>query len=313
MFSKKFWGGALILTIIAVIFVFSDTNREIAQSPERNTASVQEAATQPPSPDIYISSDKLRQADTLLVVIKNEAGKVTGKLGNLKLHFFRSASQKNWVAIVGMHVHKKPGNYELLVNIDNKKPFKKTIKVSKRDFPATELIVTPELSEKGYSDQKIIKSIATKENKELKKVFNGFVDSVYSAKPFIYPLSQVQVTGRFGDIRKSKNYSIQHLGVDLKALLGTPLYAVNDGKIALLENFFSYGKTIVIDHGLGVYSIYLHLSDFNVKNGQAVKQGDIIGFAGESGYAIGPHLHFSIKVRGATLDPLKFIETTQNL
>lgn len=261
------------------------------------------------------------QSDTLLLIVKDEPNDITGKLGALKLNFFRPAraehaggseDKKDWVAYVGMHVTKKPGIYKLTITVKGKTPFMKDISVSKRDFPVTNLVVTPELSQKGYTGQKIVNTILTNENKTLQTAFNGFTKTVFSPKPFIYPLDEIKVTGDFGDIRKSGTSAIQHLGVDLKAPFGTPVHAANDGKIVLKTYSYSYGNTLVIDHGLGLYSVYLHLSSFSVEKNQIVKQGDTIALTGDTGYAIGPHLHFSIKMRGATLDPLKFIEATQN-
>ena len=264
-----------------------------------------------PPADIFISSAALMQADTLLVRVKNEPGAVTGNLGNVPLRFFRSEDQKDWLALVGMPVNKKPGNYKLKVKVQNKMPFQKSISVSKRDFPKTAMVITPELVQKGYTAKKIITNIANKENTLLRLTMAPISKKTYVTKPFIYPLAQINVTGPFGDIRASKNYKIQHLGVDLRAPVGTPVFAANNGKVALATSFPNYGNTIIIDHGLGVYSLYLHLSEFNVAPGHMVAQGDTIGLAGGSGYATGPHLHFSIKVRGAALDPLAFIKTTQ--
>ncbi|TSD01862.1 MAG: peptidase M23, partial [Parcubacteria group bacterium Athens0714_26] len=72
-----------------------------------------------------------------------------------------------------------------------------------------------------------------------------------------------------------------------------------------------YGKTLIIDHGLGIFSLYLHLDEFKVLNGKGVKRGELVGLSGNTGYSISPHLHFSIKANGASVDPLKFIETTK--
>ncbi len=261
--------------------------------------------------NVYVSSDNLMQADTLLVVVKNETSKITGKLGTVKMHFLRNEDNKDWVSVVGMPVNKKPGNYKLLISVLGKQPFEKNVQISKRNFPITELVITKELLKKGYTAKKIIKNIEKVENKQLNKILNILTPVAYFTKPFINPLSEINVVGDFGDIRQTKSYKIQHLGVDLKAPLNTPVYAVNDGKVVFIKSLPDYGNTIIIDHGLGIYSLYLHLSEFKVKKGKIVKQQDIIGLSGDTGYAIGPHLHFSIKVRGAALDPLGFIKTTQ--
>ena len=100
---------------------------------------------------------------------------------------------------------------------------------------------------------------------------------VYFNQSFIYPLDDIIDVGAFGNIRKDGDVTIQHLGVDLDAVEGTPIYAINDGKVVLVEELTVYGNTIIIDHGLGIYSLYLHLSEFRVSEGEMVEKGKIIG------------------------------------
>ena len=288
-----------IILVTLVAFFLVSLNLVFAQSP---------ALTQP---DIYVSSYSLQQSDTLLVIVKNEPNEITGRFGYLPLHFFRSEDGKSWIAIAGMHVKKFPGNYYLTITSPGKARFRKLVSVLRRNFTVTKLVVTPDLSAKGYTDKNIVNNVINDDNKKLKEALSTYTPSIYSPKPFIYPLSEIKVTGDYGDIRKSGSYSIQHLGVDLKAVLDTPVYATNDGKVAFEGNLVDYGNTLVIDHGLGVYSLYLHLNSFKVNVGDIVKQGDTIALSGSTGYAIGPHLHFSINIRGASVDPLKFIETTK--
>lgn len=267
-------------------------------------------------PDVFTSSDMLFQADALLVMVKNEPWPISGNLGNVPLRFFRSENQQDWVAIVGILINKTPGNYKLSVRVPNKITFQKNIKVAKRYFPFTQFPTTPELLAKGMTAKKIISTIGGTENKTLEKFTNVVTPRSYVSRPFSYPLGEIAVTGRsgaYGDIRKYKNYTIQHLGVDLKAKINTPVFAINNGVVAFTKSLPDYGNTLMIDHGLGVYSLYLHLNEFIVPVGKEVRQGDVIALSGATGYATGPHLHFSIKVRGATVDPLKFIAATQYL
>lgn len=263
-----------------------------------------------PIPEVIISSDTFLQGDTLLIIVKNEPKIITGKLGNINLRFFRNQNNQDWIAITGMPVNKIPGDYKLSINVPGKAIFEKNISVSKKEFPITSLIVTTQLANKGYNTKTIVNNVA-KENLALSKVLNVITKKSYINKPFIYPLKEIEDVGAFGNIRKSGNSQLQHLGVDLKAEPDTPIYAINDGQVVFLKKLTNYGNTLVVDHGLGVFSIYLHLDSFNVVKGEFVKQGYILGLSGNTGYSIAPHLHFSIKVRGATLDPLNFIKTTQ--
>lgn len=263
--------------------------------------------------DVSVSAEKLMQGDSLLVAVRNEPGKVTGTFGSLPLHFIRNDAGTGWIALVGMPVKKIPGAYVLRVHAPGKVSFRKTIPVLKRKFPVTVLAVTPELEKKGYTPKSIVNNVSQKDNKQLGAAVNTKTPAAYFSKPFVYPLSEITVTGDFGDIRKSGKYSIQHMGVDLKAPVGTPVRAVNNGKVVFTGSLPDYGDTLAIDHGLGVYSMYLHLSESKVVQGQMVEQGDTIALSGNTGYSLGPHLHLSIRVRGASLDPLRFIHASQSL
>ena len=121
--------------------------------------------------------------------------------------------------------------------------------------------------------------------------------------------SDSKITSGFGKARlyneKLKSY---HGGTDFRADIGTPLMACNNGKVVLAKERFYAGNSVVRDHGHGIYSCYFHMSRFNVKEGQNINKGDIIGLSGNSGRVTGPHLHFGIRVGGEQVDPLQFIE-----
>jgi hypothetical protein len=116
---------------------------------------------------------------------------------------------------------------------------------------------------------------------------------------------------RFGDRRaymyQGKQVDFQeHLGEDLASLVHSPVPAANNGVVVLAEPLGIYGETVVLDHGLGVFSMYSHLSQINVKAGEEVKKGAVLGRTGNTGLAGGDHLHFSILVDGEFVDPLEW-------
>ena len=95
--------------------------------------------------------------------------------------------------------------------------------------------------------------------------------------------------------------------MDFTAPLGTDVYATGDGKVVeVLSSQRGLGKHIIIDHGFGYTSIYAHLSDFNVRVGQKVQRGDIIGFVGSTGMSVANHLHYEIKLNGVNVDPVNY-------
>jgi murein DD-endopeptidase MepM/ murein hydrolase activator NlpD len=95
-----------------------------------------------------------------------------------------------------------------------------------------------------------------------------------------------------------------HSGVDMSVPVGTPVKASAPGRVAATEPFPVRGNVIILDHGRGVYTIYCHLSKYNVQVGQLVNVGDVIGYTGNTGRILGPHLHWELAVGGVTVDPL---------
>lgn len=102
-----------------------------------------------------------------------------------------------------------------------------------------------------------------------------------------------------------------HKGLDLRGASGSPIKAVADGKVVLVDNLYYSGNTVYIDHGDGVFSAYLHMSEPKVVVGQQVKRGEIVGLVGATGRVTGPHLHLSMLVQGQSVDPLPLLEKAE--
>ena len=264
-----------------------------------------------PSFEILLSSTELYQGDTLMITVRNvpEGEKVTGQFNGKSFNFFSTESKEKWIALLGIDAKKVPGEYSLSVFLSDKLKKEETITVKKSDFFVTKIVITPELEEKDLTASNISNTIATKDGVIIYEVLVKYHPTAYFNQSFIYPLDEIINVGAFGNIRKDGDITIQHLGVDLDAIEGMPIYAINNGKVALVKELTVYGNTIIIDHGLGIYSLYLHLSEFKVSEGEMIEKGQLIGLVGNTGWSLGPHLHLSIKVDGASVDPLKFIET----
>ena len=98
-----------------------------------------------------------------------------------------------------------------------------------------------------------------------------------------------------------------HSGADLRASTGTPIHAANRGRVVLAKDLFFSGNAVFIDHGLGVYSVYLHLSEIRVVPGQMLEKGELLGLAGATGRVTGPHLHWGVRVQNARIDPFSLL------
>lgn len=98
-----------------------------------------------------------------------------------------------------------------------------------------------------------------------------------------------------------------HEGLDFSAPIGTEIYATGDGTVInVTASPIGYGKYVEIDHGFGYSTLYAHMNDFNVKPGQKVKRGDVIGFVGNTGKSSGPHLHYEVRIKGKAVDPAHY-------
>ncbi|UCG37844.1 MAG: M23 family metallopeptidase [bacterium] len=129
---------------------------------------------------------------------------------------------------------------------------------------------------------------------------------------FILPL-RGRITTRFGTgrILNGKPRS-PHSGVDIAGSRGTAVKASNAGQVLMVDEFYLSGRTVVLDHGWGVSTVYAHLDTVSVSEGQFVLRGQSLGTVGSTGRATGPHLHFGAFIRGAKVDPLQLIEVTRD-
>lgn len=145
------------------------------------------------------------------------------------------------------------------------------------------------------------------EKAEAEKIYKRITPERYWNKPFIRPIDSI-TTSEYGSARTYngvlKSY---HGGVDFRAKTPLPILAANDGVVVLVKDRYYAGGTIIIDHGEGVYSCYFHMSQFDVKVGDPVIQGQNIGLSGATGRITGPHLHFGLMLQGVQSDPIEFM------
>src|SRR5664279_1458680 len=175
----------------------------------------------------------------------------------------------------------------------------------------------------GYNNSNLVIETASRLDKIRKKVYvqsKSFDDLIKLALnkeemlksiPAIIPISNKDLTrtasGYGWRIHPIYKISKFHYGMDFTAPLGTDVYASANGTVVgVLSAQRSLGKHIIIDHGFGYSTIYAHLSNFNVRVGQKVQRGDIIGFVGNTGTSVANHLHYEIKLNGVNVDPVNY-------
>jgi murein DD-endopeptidase MepM/ murein hydrolase activator NlpD len=122
-------------------------------------------------------------------------------------------------------------------------------------------------------------------------------------KNFAWP-RESRITAQFGDKRTFNGIQqSQHYGIDLDGAVGAPIHAANDGVVVMVRDNYAAGRTVVIHHGLDLYTVYFHLSRFAVRRGQAVRKGQLIGRVGQTGRVTGPHLHWGVRTGELYVDP----------
>src|SRR6185369_10900218 len=212
-------------------------------------------------------------------------------------------------SLIGVDLNKKAGTYELSAEFLNGSIVKKNIVVGLRDKIEAPLGIPEKLG--GNTSASADKLVATvnEDNKSLVGIKTEG-EALWS-EPFVPPLEQIFVTAPYGNSRKTGAYSIPHKGVDYRAQEDTEVFATNRGVVRITQTFRNHGQTIVIDHGEGLQSYYLHLSKINVNVGDMVERGQVIGLSGSTGYALGPHLHFSVRINDVAIDPVRFLKLFQ--
>jgi murein DD-endopeptidase MepM/ murein hydrolase activator NlpD len=245
------------------------------------------------------------------VELQSEATAVSGRWQNRKIAFYPSHDKKSWYALTGVDVEVKPGTYPLAVEATQKDGRRQTLhqQVTIGEAPYAQItlhvpdkFVAPDAEElKAIAADKIVKDKA-------------FADT--SATPqwtgnFLPPLKAGARSDSFGT-RRVFNGTVAsvHRGLDYHAAIGTPVAAINSGHVVLAIPLYFEGGCVMVDHGMGLMSVYMHLSKIEVATGDTVTRGQIIALSGGSGRATGPHLHLGIRWQGSYLDPAKLFALT---
>lgn len=168
------------------------------------------------------------------------------------------------------------------------------IVVREKQFPYEELKV----DHKKVNLNKKDLARVVREQKILNKVYSNQSSSKSVKDVFKLPLNS-KITSDYGKRRLFNNQRKgQHLGIDFRANVGKPVSVANNGQVVLAKDLFYTGNTVIVYHGLGIFTVYGHLSKINVKENEKIKKGQILGLAGMTGRVTGPHLHWGVKVNG---------------
>jgi hypothetical protein len=264
-----------------------------------------QTAPQPRPAQIQWQPDKLVNGSPVLFKVSASPNvqAVSASWFGHKLNFFHPASEKFWYALAGVPVETTPGRYDLTVKetlaTGKSAEIQVKIKVAGAAYPKITIQVAKQFTE---PDPEQLREIAA--DKGIKeKTFAVETPERLWTGTFLPPVS-APVSDVFGTARViNQEVKSRHLGLDYGVPAGTAVHAVNHGTVILARPLFFEGNCVVLDHGQGLMSLYLHLSQFSVKEGDEVSPGQVIGLSGGTGRATGPHLHLAIRWQGAYLNP----------
>ncbi len=222
-------------------------------------------------------------------------------------------NNQDYEGLLGIDMDTKPERYNIrFVATDGSgKDDSQTssIKVTKADFAVQKLTLPQSMVD---LDPKTLER-ANRESKRLKELFQNFWNERAWKGAFIRPV-EGELSGAFGTRRIINGQpKSSHTGVDLRAEEGTPVWASNSGRVAMVDELFFTGKSVILDHGWGLYSMYFHLSEARVREGDRIPKGAELGRVGSTGRSTGPHLHWGIILNGARVDPFSLLRSTASL
>ena len=229
-------------------------------------------------------------------------GALTARAFNRDLAPFRVDASR-WRVLVGIDLAVKPGKHEVTIAESDSAPVKFPLVVTGRAFGVRKLTVDPAfVTPPPEAAERIEREAA-----ELERIWAASSASRLWAGRFVRPVPHA-ANSAFGtrSVFNGEPRS-QHSGADFRSPAGAPIKAPNAGRVVLASSRYFSGDTVVIDHGLGLFSLFAHLSVVSVKPGDLVKAGDVVGEVGSSGRVTGPHLHWAVRINGARVDPLSLL------
>ncbi len=225
---------------------------------------------------------------------------------------FYDAGTAGWEGLVGIDLLVEPGTYDLALRITplGGSPVDRLYRLAVEDkaYPTRQLTVAPRYVE---PPPEVSERIA-REARQQRAIFATASPQRLWRGGWERPVPG-QATSAFGS-RSVFNGQPRnpHSGADFRAAEGTPIAAPNAGKVVLTGDTYFSGGSVILDHGWGLYSYFAHLSKILVEEGDLIELGQVVGRAGATGRVTGPHLHWTLRLSGARVDPLSVIEILED-
>jgi murein DD-endopeptidase MepM/ murein hydrolase activator NlpD len=220
-----------------------------------------------------------------------------------EVFFNRDAAGGNWFGLAGLSLETRPGTYTLDLSgtsADGKEiSFQRKLRIHSAKYPTIAVTVAKKFTEPSAQQLQQIN-----EDQAVKQERFRSVDPEREWSGKFRPPVNATISDVFGT-RRTFNGKVQstHQGLDYAVPSGTAVSALNTGTVLLARPLYFEGNCVVLDHGQGLLTLYLHLSEFKVKEGEHVERGQEIGVSGATGRATGPHLHVAVRWQGVYLNP----------
>ena len=233
--------------------------------------------------------------------------KITATLFGQNLVFAFDETRGSWRGLAGVDLESKPGTYRLRIRRDGIEMSTRVIRITAKQFAVRRLRVPPNFVDPS---REALEQIAL-DNKILAAAYARTTPQRWTGA-FLLPVNGAP-TSNFG----TRSYyngrrRAPHAGVDFTSDAGTPVRASNHGSVALAAPLYFTGNTVIVDHGARLFSVFAHLSEMQVKVDDIVTPDTIVGLVGATGRVTGPHLHWSVRLNGARVDPLSLVAVTRD-
>ncbi|MHB8503451.1 MAG: M23 family metallopeptidase [Candidatus Acidiferrales bacterium] len=266
---------------------------------------------------LRLSAPDAAQGSLLLVTVRSEKplAELAGKWNEREVPFWQAEGEEHGGAgtdvrraLLGVDLQKPAGKYEFSVAAQlqggERVSCRAMVDVNEGHFATENLTVKKQFIEPD--PEQVARAEA--ETKRLREIFDRVTPERLWTGPFRVPLDGVFHGTNFGRRRVLNGHpGSPHTGVDFPAPTGTPVHAAQSGRVVLAEPLFFSGNTVIVDHGLGIYTFYGHFSEIDAKVGDTVKAGAVLGKVGATGRVTGPHLHWGLTVERSRVNALDIL------
>lgn len=262
------------------------------------------SAFNPENKIVIKPSNNIKQGQTAFIEVQsnNILSNPYFVFNGQKIKLYKT-NKNNYRGLIGIDALEKPGNYKIELRDDrNFLNDEVALNILPTKFPIQNIVISGSKSSLAATPYELNKIQAAKEAESDFAYWEDNVEPPFNSPVLGCIISTYGVT-RYHNGQPTGDY---HKGVDIKAPQGRVIRAIAGGKVLIAEQFRLNGGTVAIDHGQGLTSFYLHMSKFHVKPGDIVKQNQVIGEIGSTGFATGPHLHWGLYINGIPINPMSY-------